>query len=358
MSKTISLIIPTYNERNNITPLVERIHHALSNYDYRILFIDDNSRDGTAELINSLSQKYPVSVIVRKDKRGLASAVVDGLKHVTGDIVGVMDADLQHPPEVILDLLRAIENGADMTIASRYVQGGGCQGLGLARRVISKGAVYLAHVLLPPTRQIKDPVSGFFVFKKQAIVNANLNPTGYKILLEILMQGEFRSIAEVPYIFRTRTSGESKLRARQQIDYLKHIYSLMRRTGELLRLIKFCMVGGSGIVVNQGLLWLLTESAGFPYLLSATISIETSIISNFTLNNFFTFRDRRSPSVKTTLGRLLKFNLVSLGGLGINLGILLLLTEVFGIYYLISNLCGIAAAALWNYTLSTWWTWR
>ena len=280
MSKTISLIIPTYNERNNIIPLVERIHHALSNYDYRILFIDDNSRDGTAELINSLSQKYPVSVIVRKDKRGLASAVVDGLKHVTGDIVGVMDADLQHPPEVILDLLRAIENGADMTIASRYVQGGGCQGLGLARRVISKGAVYLAHVLLPPTRQIKDPMSGFFVFNKQAIVNANLNPTGYKILLEILMQGEFRSIAEVPYIFRTRTSGESKLRARQQIDYLKHIYSLMRRTGELLRLIKFCMVGGSGIVVNQGLLWLLTESAGFPYLLSATISIETSIISS------------------------------------------------------------------------------
>ena len=358
MNKTISLIIPTYNERDNIIPLVERIHHALSNYDYRILFIDDDSKDGTAELATSLSRKYPINVIVRKDKRGLASAVVDGLRYATGDIVGVMDADLQHPPEVIPDLLREIDNGADMAIASRYVQGGGCQGWGLVRRIISKGAIFLAHVLLPPTRQIKDPMAGFFVLNRRAIANADLKPTGYKILLEILIQGEFQSIAEVPYTFRTRSSGASKLNARQQIDYLKHVYSLMRRTGELLRFIKFCLVGGSGIGVNMGLLWLLTELAGLPYYISAAISIETAIISNFLLNNFFTFRDRRSPTIKSNLHRLLKFNLVSLGGLGINLGILLLLTEVFGVYYLISNLCGIAVAALWNYTLSTWWTWR
>ena len=358
MNKTISLIIPTYNERDNITPLVMRIHQVLSNYDYRILFIDDDSSDGTAELITSLSPKYPVSVIIRKDKRGLASAVVDGLRHATGEIIGVMDADLQHPPEVIPDLLEKIDGGADMAIASRYVPGGAIPGWGLARRIISKTAIFLAHVLLPPTRQIKDPMAGFFIFNRQAIANADLKPTGYKILLEILIEGEFRNIAEVPYTFGTRSSGESKLSARQEVDYLKHVYSLMRRTGEVLRFFKFCLVGLSGIGVNEGLLWLLTELAGLPLPVSSAIGIESSIISNFFLNNFFTFRDRRSPEVKSTLIRLLKFNLVSLAGLGLNLGILLLLTNVFGIYYLASNLVGIAVAALWNYILSTWWTWK
>ena len=122
MSRAISIIIPTYNERDNIIPLVKRIDQALSDYDYEIVFVDDNSRDGTAELAIALSPKYPVKVMVRQNKRGLASAVVDGLKQTTGQIVGVMDADLQHPPEVIPDLLQAIKGGADIAIASRYIK--------------------------------------------------------------------------------------------------------------------------------------------------------------------------------------------------------------------------------------------
>ena len=358
MSKAISIIIPTYNERENIIPLVERIDQALSNYDYEILFVDDSSRDGTAELAIALSPKYPVKVMVRWNKRGLASAVVDGLKQATGQIVGVMDADLQHPPEVIPDLLRAIKDGADIAVASRYIKGGGCQGWGLTRRIISKGAIVLAHLLLPSTRRVRDPMSGFFMFNRQVVAHADLRPTGFKILLEILMEGEFRDITEVPYTFSVRSGGESKLNARQQVDYLKHIYSLMKRKGELTRFLKFCAVGLSGVLVNMGLLWLLTEVAGLFYLVSAAISIETSIISNFVLNDYFTFRDRRSPQVKSFLSRLLKFNLVSLAGLGFNMGVLWLLTEVFGIYYLLSNLCGIAVATLWNYLVNTWWTWK
>ena len=358
MSKTISIIIPTYNERDNVIPLVERIHHALHSYEYEAVFIDDNSGDGTAEVARALSARYPVKVIVRQNKRGLASAVVDGLRHATGQIVGVIDADLQHPPEVIPDLLREIESGADIVIASRYVKEGGCQGWGLIRRIISKGAIVLAHLLLPSSRPVKDPMSGFFMFNRQVITHANLKPTGYKILLEILMEGEFQGVAEVPYTFRTRSRGESKLNARQQIDYLKHIYSLMQRKGELRRFLKFCAVGLSGVLVNMGLLWLLTEMVGFPYLVSAAFSIETSVISNFVLNDYFTFPDRRLPKAKSFLNRLLKFNLVSLAGLAINMGILWLFTEAFGIYYLLSNLCGIAAATLWNYLVNTWWTWK
>ena len=358
MSEAISIIIPTYNERDNIIPLVERIDHALSNYDYEIVFVDDNSGDGTAETAMALSSKYPVKVVVRRNKRGLASAVVDGIQHATGQFLGVMDADLQHPPEVIPDLLRKISSGVDIAIASRYVKGGGCQGWGVTRKILSKGAIVLAHLLLPSTRPVKDPMSGFFMFNRQVVANAHLSPTGFKILLEILLEGKFQTIAEVPYTFRIRSGGESKLNARQQVDYLKHVYSLMKRKGELWRFLKFCVVGLSGVLVNMGLLWLLTELAGLFYLLSAAISIETSIISNFIFNNYFTFRDRRSPGVKSFLNRLVKFNLVSLAGLGINMGVLWLLTEVFGLYYLLSNLCGIVVATLWNYLVNTWWTWK
>jgi dolichol-phosphate mannosyltransferase len=132
----------------------------------------------------------------------------------------------------------------------------------------------------------------------------------------------------------------------------------MKRKGELLRFVKFCLVGASGVLVNIGLLWLLTEFAGLFYLLSAAISIETSIVSNFTLNDFFTFTDRRSAGAKSFLYRLVKFNLVSLAGLGINMGILWLLTDILGVYYLLSNLCGIAAATFWNYLVNSWWTWK
>jgi dolichol-phosphate mannosyltransferase len=358
MAETISIIIPTYNERDNITPLVEKLHHVLSSYNYEVVFIDDNSSDGTAELISALSPKYPVKVIVRKNERGLASAVVEGFKHTSGEILGVMDADLQHPPEVVADLLREMERGADITIASRYVTGGGCQGWGLIRRIISRGAIFLAHLFLPATRRVHDPMSGFFMLKRPVVDGADLKPIGYKILLEILIEGRFQRITEVPYIFRSRYGGESKLGTRQQVEYLKHIYRLMRRKGELRRFVKFCLVGASGVLVNMGLLWLLTELAGLFYLLSAAISIETSIISNFTLNDHFTFADRRLPGVKPFGNRLVKFNLVSLAGLGINMAILWLFTSVFGVYYLLSNLCGIAVATLWNYLVNLWWTWK
>jgi dolichol-phosphate mannosyltransferase len=265
---------------------------------------------------------------------------------------------LQHPPEVIPDLVKKAESGSDIVIGSRYIEGGGCQEWGLFRRIVSKVAVGIAHLLLPATRPVQDPMSGFFMFDREVVADANLMPTGYKILLEILMEGKFRNVAEVPYTFVTRQDGVSKLNTKQEIDYLRHVYSLMRRKGEILRFFKFCLVGLSGVVVNMGLLWLLTELAGLPYLLSAAISIETSIISNFILNDFFTFPQRRAPGTRPFFNRLWKFNVVSLAGLAINMGVLTLLTEVFDVYYLVSNAIGIILATLWNYLVNTSWTWR
>ncbi|MFC1912035.1 glycosyltransferase [Chloroflexota bacterium] len=358
MSKPISIIVPTYNEADSITPLVEKLHAALAGYNYEIIFVDDDSQDGTGTIASGLSARYPVKLMVRKGKKGLASAVVDGLQQVSNDIVGVMDADLQHPPEAVPALVREIENGADVAIGSRYVKGGEFPDWGPVRSVISKGAIFLSHLFLPSTRKISDPVSGFFFFNRQVVSGAELKPTGYKILLELLIEGSYQKVAEVPYSFQLRHLGQSKLGARQQIDYLKHLFSLMRRKGELLRFFKFCLVGGSGVLVNMGLLWLLTEFAGLFYLLSAAISIEISIISNFTLNDYLTFPDRRSRGAGRFLQRLAKFNLVSLAGLGLNMGVLWLLTNVFGVYYMLSNLCGIAVATIWNYVANFWWTWK
>jgi len=370
MNKTVSLIVPTYNEHDNITALFQRLGKALADYNYEIVIIDDNSTDGTAELAESLKDEYPVKVIVRKGKRGLASAVVDGLSYASGSIIAVMDADLQHPPEVVPDLLEAMEKGADIAVASRYIEGGDCQGWSFSRRLISRGAIFLSHLLLPATRQVNDPMSGFFMFKKDVVTNARLNPAGFKILLEILMVGTFQKVTEVPFTFVTREKGESKLNARQQVDYLKHIYSLMRRTGELFRFIKFALVGGSGIVVNYGLYLILTRFAGFSPLddavtssiisgnLAMVISIETSIITNFILNNYFTFADRNVGGIKALLGRLFNFNLICLIGGLIQIGVANLLAITFGIYDLIAIPIAIIVAMLWNYLLNNWWTWR
>jgi len=358
LGKVLSIIIPTYNERDNVQPLVERLHRVLAGQSYEVIFIDDDSRDGTAEAVREMEKHFPVRLVVRKDKKGLASAVVDGISYAAGEIVAVMDADLQHPPEVIPGLLRALENGADVAVASRYVKGGGSVGLGPVRKLVSRGAVLIAHIALPETRPVHDPMSGFFMFRKRVVEGVELKPTGYKILLEILVKGKHQKLAEVPFLFALREKGKSKLNFRQQVDYLRHVYSLMQRQRELARFAKFCLVGGSGVVVNMGLLWLLTEFAGLYYLLSSAIGIETSIITNFTLNEFFTFSDRRSQGLKGFLKRLLKFNLVSLAGLGVNMGLLWFLTSGVGLYYLISNLFGIAAATLWNYLVNVLWTWR
>jgi len=358
MDKTLSIIIPTYNERDNINPLVKKISNALSGYNYEIVFIDDNSQDGTAELASAMSAEYPVRVIVRKNERGLASAVVEGFKQSKGEILAVMDADLQHPPEVLPHLIQAIIDGADIAIASRYVPGGAIPHWGMVRRIISKGAIILAHLALTSTGKVRDPMSGYFMLNRDVLNGANLRPTGYKILLEVLIEGQYQNIKEVPYTFGNRSSSESKMRMRQQVDYLMHLYSLMNRKGEIIRFLKFCAVGASGVLVNEGLLWILKHFAGLHLLLSSAISIETSIISNFILNDYFTFRDRRLLGARPFVQRLYKFNAVSLAGLAINMGVLWLFTHVFGVYYLVSNLIGIAMATLWNYFINRSWTWK
>jgi dolichol-phosphate mannosyltransferase len=320
--------------------------------------VDDDSRDGSAETAASLGAQYPVQFLVRKGERGLATAALEGIRRARGELVVVMDADLQHPPELVPALISALERGADMAVASRCVPGGGSDGWSLSRRIVSRGAMAIAHIALPSTRRVRDITSGFFAIRQEAARGITMDPLGYKIMLEILVRGKVRTVAEVPFRFKEREAGESKLRLRQQWEYLRHLARLMGPEGSWLRFAKFGLVGASGILVNEGLLWLLAGAAGLPLGVGSALAVEASIISNFALNDIFTFRDRRATGRPAYWLRLAKFNLVSLAGLLINTGLLLLFTQLWGLDYRVSNLIGIAAAFLWNFFANTRWTWR
>ena len=354
----LSLIAPTYNEKENIVPLVERVHKALSQYDYELIIVDDNSPDGTAQLANSLSSKYPLKVIVRTTERGLASAVVAGFSQAGGQVLGVIDADLQHPPEAIPALLDAIRGGADVAIGSRYVEGGGIEGWSTKREIISIGAKTIARLLLSSVKGIKDPLAGFFLFRREVIEGAVLAPTGYKILLEVLVKGNASQVVEVPYIFKERERGKSNLTFNEQLNFLKHLSHLAWFEGKIKRFIKFCIVGASGFCVNLGLLALFVEVAGMNKVWAQIPSYQISILTNFMFNEFWTFSDRRTPGLKSFLIRAVKFNLVSQVGWGINISVYYVVLNAAGIYYIVSQIIAIAVATMWNFFSNLIWTWR
>jgi len=218
----LSVIVPTYNERQNLNPLVERLADILKGRDWEIVVVDDNSPDGTAAEAMELAKEYPVRVIIRQGKLGLGSAIVEGFKSASGNILGVIDADLQHPPEVMADLVLKVEEGSDIAIASRYAAGGGVQGWAFPRRVVSRVATLLSR----PLTKVKDPMSGCFCLTRMVVDSVRFAPTGYKILLEILARANHEKVVEVPYTFGKRDHGVSKLGWVEYIRYLKLLFRL------------------------------------------------------------------------------------------------------------------------------------
>jgi len=222
----ITLVIPTYNEAGNTTVLVEKVFIIFSENKLgdNIIIIDDDSPDQTWKVAENLKDEYPnLEILRRQDKRGLSSAVLDGFALANTEIVGVIDADLSHPPEKIPELVTPIINGeADFTLGSRYIDQGGTKNWPLKRRLSSKIATF---AVLGLTR-VKDPMSGFFFLKKDVIKNVELSPKGFKVGLEILVRGNCEKVVEVPIVFRDREYGESKLSSGVISEYLLHISKL------------------------------------------------------------------------------------------------------------------------------------
>jgi len=221
----VSFVIPTYNEASNVIVLVDRLDRVFKKLrlGFELVFVDDNSPDGTGVVLEELKKKYPISIIHRKGRFGLSSAVIAGFGVVKGDVVGVMDADLSHSPELIPELLRPFKGGkVDFVVASRYIRGGGVEVWPFHRRLISLVATLLAR----PLTRVKDPMSGFFFFKKELLSGLRLNSGGYKICLELLVKARPSCVVEVPYLFRDRIVGKSKLSFREYYRYVKDVFSL------------------------------------------------------------------------------------------------------------------------------------
>ncbi|MBN8424476.1 glycosyltransferase [Microbacterium esteraromaticum] len=291
----VTVIVPTYNERENVAELVRRIGVALGGYRAEILFVDDSS-DGTADEVARVaaSAPLPVRVIHRESNSGgLGGAVVLGLQQAAYDVCIVMDGDLQHPPELLPAMLARYARGdADVVAASRYIGGGDSAGLGTALRLgVSKAATAVTKAMfLRRLWRSTDPMTGFFLVDRARVDVDVLRPQGFKILLEILVRAGERHdlrIAEVPMAFGARQHGNSKATLRQGATFLAHLARL--RFGKMGL---FALIGGIGAVANIGIMWVLTQ-AGMDYLIAAVIGSAATIIGNFVLQELFVFRAER-----------------------------------------------------------------
>jgi len=350
----LSLVIPTYNERENVQFLIEKIQEEFIKDNIRgeIIVVDDNSPDGTGKILDQLNKlNKNFKVIHRKGKLGLSSAVLEGWRIAEGDVLGVMDADLSHPPEKIKELFFAIyKDKADFAIGSRYAKGGRIVGWTLKRKIMSKIATLLARTFT----KVKDPMTGFFMFRKECIKDVPLNPKGFKILLEILIKGKYKKIKEIPITFSNRLGGKSKAGIKEIIHYLHNLWGYLFYKKELMNeFFKFALVGGIGTFVNLVILYLLTEEAGVYYLLSAVISFVFAMTHNFILNKTWAFKE----NLKLDVGKkYLQFVSVSISVLLINLFFLYIFTEVFGIYYLLSQVLAIGITLIINFMGNRIWT--
>ncbi len=210
----LSIILPVLNEGENLKILIPKLHQILKNKKHEIIVVDDNSKDKTEKIIQTLKKKISIHYILRKNKTGLSSAVIDGFLKAKGNIFLVMDSDLSHPPELITKMLKKIAH-YDMIVASRYVEGGGVIQWAFIRKFVSN----FATLLTKPLVKIKDPLAGYFALKKQVIHNVPLNPIGFKILLEILVKGHYNKIMEIPYTFLERQAGQSKANFNIYLQY-------------------------------------------------------------------------------------------------------------------------------------------
>jgi dolichol-phosphate mannosyltransferase len=373
-----SLVIPTYNEGKNIRAIVSILSNLLDPVlpgNYELIVVDDNSPDGTWEIAQRLMAEYPqLRVMRRTAEKGLSTAVVRGWQAANGEVLGVIDGDLQHPPEVLLKLLAAMDDGADLAVASRHIEGGGVSSWSVVRRFLSRGAQLLGLVILPQVvGRVSDPMSGYFMVQRQAIAGAALSPVGYKILIEVLGRGEIKQIAEVGYVFQERREGESKVTWKQYVDYIKHLLGLRVSRGRIGRIrqkinfpigrfIRFGAVGFSGVFVDMAVLYLLHDPSGLGWGLtrSKAIAAEAAIINNFFWNDAWTFGDmsRQQRGWRKRLKRLLKFNVVCLLGLVLNILLLNILYNTLHVHYQVANILAIAIVTFWNFWINLKLSWR
>jgi dolichol-phosphate mannosyltransferase len=351
----VTVVVPTYREAENLPHLIDRLGKVRQAHglDLDVLIMDDNSRDGSEELVKARPEDW-VKIVVRTSDRGLSPSVLDGMRRATGDILLCMDADLSHPPEDIPHMIHKLQEGADFVIGSRYVKGGSTSDdWGFLRWLNSRVATLLAR----PLTNARDPMAGFFAFRRSTFEGGrDFNPVGYKIGLEFIVKCQCERVVEVPIHFEDRQLGKSKLTARQQLLYLKHLRRLYTfKFGAWSQLVQFLTVGGLGTVVNLVLLTLFLH-LGLADRAAVATAIVLSMVFNFVLNRRFSFGETRKESwLKQFVGFMAA---CSLGALINYVVTIVLIQRSFPESKQIAALFGIAAATAFNFIASRYLVFR
>ncbi len=360
LTAELAIVIPTFNERENIHILLEKLEAALRGLRWEAIFVDDDSTDGTvAELEEACRENPRLRCIRRLGRRGLSSAVVEGIQSTFAPYVAVMDADLQHDERLLAPMLEVLRRDeADLVVGSRYSEEGGFGEWDRQRQSISRFATRISRIILKD-RMLSDPLSGFFMVKQEAFNSAvrDLSLQGYKILLDFVASSSAAlRIRELPYQFGTRMHGESKLDTLAVVDYLLLLIDKLVGRWIPPRFILFVAVGLSG----TGLHMIVLAEAfhlNVSFIVAQTLAVLTAITGNFFLNNWLTYFDRRIRGLFPMLFGLLTFYAVCLVGAVANVGIA---SFIFWQNYSwwLSGLCGILVGAVWNYAASSVITWR
>lgn len=355
----LSVVVPTMNEHDNIEPLLDRLRLVLRGIAWEVIFVDDDSRDGTPARIAELARTDArIRCVRRLGRRGLSSACIEGILTSTAPFVAVMDADLQHDETLLPAMLELLQTEPlDLVVGSRHVVGGSSDGFGEGRARISRLAARLSRLVL--RADVADPMSGFFMARREALEQAlpRLSSIGFKILLDLFASSPRPlRFKELPYQFRARQHGLSKLDSRIIWEYLMLLADKL--VGHILpvRFLLFCLVGALGLVVHLTVLDAGLKLLDLEFTAAQTLATVIAMIGNFTLNNTFTYRDRRLRGMRFIVG-LLTFCLVCSVGSIANVGIASALFAADRTWWL-AGAAGALVGALWNYTLSSMVTWR
>ena len=354
----VAVVVPTLNEAANVEKLIAKLSVVLAGRGWEVLFVDDNSADGTSELVRRIARESRhVRIVQRVGRRGLSSAVVEGILATAAPIVAVMDGDLQHSEDALPRLIDAIaDDGADIAVGTRYVAGGGIGDWDSDRARMSRLATRAGQIALGT--DVSDPMSGFFAIRRDAFERAlpRLSAIGFKILLDILASSPTPlKVAEIPYQFRSREAGESKIGARVIAEYAELIADKTIGRVVPVRLIKFLMVGGLGVFVHLAVLRMIL-GAGSAFFTAQTAAVMTAIAFNFFLNNSFTYADRKLKGWRL-IGGLASFYAISALGAVANIGIGTWMAGQDERWW-VAGVAGVVVGAIWNFAMSSALTWR
>jgi dolichol-phosphate mannosyltransferase len=356
----LAIVVPVFRERDNVAPLVAKLDAALAGIAWEAVFVDDDSPDGTTAAVREIAARDPrIRCIRRVGRRGLASASIEGMLSVSAPSVAVMDGDLQHDEAILPAMLRAVEQGADIAIGSRHVEGGAAAGgFSAARGALSDTGTRIAQKLLPV--QVADPMSGFFLLRRNLVeeIAPGLTGRGFKILLDILLTApRGLKVAEVPFTFRAREHGDSKLDTKVLLEFGGLLID--KATGGIvpLRFVAFAAVGAIGVLVHMLALALLVGMLDVRFDLAQWTATFIAMTANFVLNNRITYRDAKLRGPALWRGLLLFYVVCGLGAAA-NVGVAALLVRDGIVAWGLAGAAGALLTVVWNYAVSSTLVWR